>query len=145
MEADVYEAFTANMEKLALDEARVDGFVDELGAIEKQAFLGALGGALRGGFSAAKGVGKKMLAGKSVGGVGGAMSKIKGQAMRHGGRHQALAAGVKPTAGLVGAPLTGRGLEAASSTALKNRLVGGAALGTAGLGAASMMGGGQRR
>lgn len=129
MKDRTYEAFVGHLEKMAVDEARWDGFTDELikmGALSPKDLekdsglamltrgLGALGGALRGGGAAARGVSQMLLKGRGVsGGIGGVGKRLAGGIVG-GGR--------------AGSQLTGR-------HALKNVALGGLTAGGAGMAA----------
>ena len=113
-----------------MDEVTLAAFEDEL---EKIGFVGALGAGVRGGVAAAKGVGKKLWEGKSVGGVGGAWKSISGRASQQAKQHGALSQGLKPVAGGGAGPmqqLSARGAKRGKAIASRNNLVGGAALAT---------------
>lgn len=124
-----------------MNEMTIAAFTDEL---EKIGFIGALGGAVRGGLHAAGGVARKALSGQSVGGLRGAAKTIgeagKSQASMH---NMAAAAQKAGRSGVAAAPggtsalaIRGRGVVDPTADVLrKNRLVGGALVGAAGLGA----------
>lgn len=129
-----------------MDEHIIAAFEDEL---EKLSFVGALGGAARGGLHAARELAGKALLGQRVGGLRGAAAAIgeagKSQAALHNmaAKGQTVAKNmsqhIKPD--FVTKGLRRGSVSAADDTASvlrKNRLVGGALTGVAGLGAAGL-------
>lgn len=76
MDAQVYRSFAEHMEKLALQEAMLDGFADELAKVSGIQLLGRLGGAMRGIGGGAKSLGSALSASKPVGGLSGAWKSI---------------------------------------------------------------------